>query len=202
MLFSKIKLLKKNKGMSYVEIIVVLSIFSVLSSVVIYNYGQFQAKVDIKSLASDIALKIVESQKSALSGLLPQSSVSDTWKPSYGVYFNLASNPVTDNKSFVHFVDLNQNTFFDGSACTVECLNKVSITTSNTISGLTVFYQNGQSATLNDLTVSFTRPNSGATLTSSTTFTATVSYVEIKVLSPKSPSATIRVYPSGRIQVK
>ncbi|MEK7106544.1 MAG: type II secretion system protein, partial [Patescibacteria group bacterium] len=196
------KPLKRNKGMSYVEIIVVLSIFSVLSSVVIYNYSQFQAKVDIKSLASDIALKVIEAQKSALSGLLPQSGIPLNWKPAYGVYFNIGSNPVTDNKSFVYFVDLDQDTFFDGSACTLECLNKVSITAGNTISNLTVFYQNGQSASLNDLTVSFTRPNSGATIKSSTNFTSDISYVEIKVLSPKLPSATIRVYPSGRIQVK
>ncbi len=202
MLIPKNKTPKRNKGMSYVEIIVVLSIFSVLSSVVIYNYSQFQAKVDIKSLASDIALKVVEAQKAALSGLLPQSGTPLNWKPSYGVYFNIGSNPVTDNKSFVHFVDLDQNTFFDGSACTLECLNKVSITTSNTISNLTVFYQNGQSSSLNDLTISFTRPNSGAIIKSSTNFTSDISYVEIKVLSPKLPSATIKVYPSGRIQVK
>mgnify|MGYP001571696648 CR=1 FL=1 len=202
MLIKKNKPLKRNKGMSYVEIIVVLSIFSVLSSVVIYNYSQFQAKVDIKSLASDIALKVIEAQKSALSGLLPQSGIPLNWKPAYGVYFNIGSNPVTDNKSFVYFVDLDQDTFFDGSACTLECLNKVSITAGNTISNLTVFYQNGQSASLNDLTVSFTRPNSGATIKSSTNFTSDISYVEIKVLSPKLPSATIRVYPSGRIQVK
>ena len=202
MLIKKNKPLKRNKGMSYVEIIVVLSIFSVLSSVVIYNYSQFQAKVDIKSLASDIALKVIEAQNSALSGLLPQSGIPLNWKPAYGVYFNIGSNPVTDNKSFVYFVDLDQDTFFDGSACTLECLNKVSITAGNTISNLTVFYQNGQSASLNDLTVSFTRPNSGATIKSSTNFTSDISYVEIKVLSPKLPSATIRVYPSGRIQVK
>ena len=48
--------------MTYVELIVVLAIFAILSSVVMFNYGNFQAKVDIKNLGSDIALKIVRTQ--------------------------------------------------------------------------------------------------------------------------------------------
>lgn len=107
--------INKNKGMSYIELIVVLSIFSVLSSVVIYNYGAFQSQVDIKSLSSDVALKIVEAQKSSLSGKLPTATPSDpqSWKPSYGVYFNVKNvkpkDPLSDNKSFTYFVDLDQN---------------------------------------------------------------------------------------------
>ena len=66
----KLKIGNYNRGMTYVELIVVLSIFSIMTSVVLFNYGAFQAKVDIKNLASDIALKIVEAQKSALSGKL------------------------------------------------------------------------------------------------------------------------------------
>ena len=62
-LMKKLLKMQKNRGMSYVELIVVLSIFAVLSSVILYNYGEFQAKVDIKNLASDIALQIVQSQK-------------------------------------------------------------------------------------------------------------------------------------------
>src|SRR3989344_4815832 len=90
------KIIKQNRGMSYVELIVVLSIFSVMTSVVLFNYGSFQAKVDIKNLASDIALKVVEAQKSSLSGkLLPPTHIPpnpNTWKPSYGLFFDADSN--------------------------------------------------------------------------------------------------------------
>ena len=51
-MFQLDKITQKNKkiancqaGMNYVELIVVLSIFSLLSSVVLFNYGGFQAKV-------------------------------------------------------------------------------------------------------------------------------------------------------------
>src|SRR3989344_2168470 len=97
---------KYSRGMSYVELIVVLGIFTTLSSVAIYNYGAFQAKIDIKNLASDIALKIVEAQRSSLSGKLPpvtaQYPITSTWKPSFGIYIN----PSSDNKGFIYFTDL------------------------------------------------------------------------------------------------
>ena len=196
--------------MSYIELIVVLSIFSVMTSVVLFNYGAFQAKVDIKNLASDIALKVVEAQKSALSGLLPpmvqQTQVDSTWKPSYGVYFNLS--PVSENKNFIYFTDLGNagspsNNLYDTSSCpgNGECLDKIIITKGNYISRLDVFYQDGTSASLNNLTITFSRPNSGAIIKSSTSFTSTVSYVQITITSPKLITARIKLYPSGRIQV-
>src|ERR1035437_7142166 len=114
--------IKNNAGMSYIELIVVLSIFAVISSVVIFNYGDFQAKVDIKNLASDIALQVVQAQKSSLSGLLPtQIPTVSPWKPSYGVYFDITT--PTLSKQFIYFVDLNNANGYE----TGETLNTVSI---------------------------------------------------------------------------
>jgi len=193
-----------NRGMSYIELIVVLSIFATISSIMMFNYGDFQAKVDIKNLASDIALKIVEAQKSSLSGLLPPpaqgSLVIPGWKPSYGVYFN----PVSDNKSFIYFSDLNNDTQYDGFNCvgTGECLSKITITKNNSLSRLDVFYQGDSTPySLNDLTITFSRPNSGAVIRSSTAFTSSISYVQVTIVSPKATTAKIKLYPSGRVQI-
>lgn len=194
-----------NKGMSYVELIVVLSIFSALSAVSIFNYGGFQSKVDIKNLASDIALKIVEAQKASLSGQLPplaqQLQISPTWKPAYGVYFDMVT-----NNNFIYFTDLDQsgdfNTLDSGCSGNGECLDKITITKNNTISSIEVSYQNDSlTHTLSDLNVSFSRPNSGAVLTSSGFSGATISLVQINILSPNGAVAAIKLYPSGRIQV-
>ncbi len=192
--------------MSYIELIVVLSIFAAMTSVVLFNYGDFQAKVDIKNLASDIALKGVEAQKLSLAGKLPppaqQALISSplTWKPSYGIYFNQS----TDDKSFIFFTDANQNELLDDTICagTGECLDKILITRNNRFSRLDVFYQGDSDPhLLNDLLVIFKRPNAGAIIKSSTSFTSTVSYVQITVVSPKPVSALIKIYPSGRIQI-
>jgi prepilin-type N-terminal cleavage/methylation domain-containing protein len=205
---------QRNRGMTYIELIVVLSIFAVISSMVIFNYGDFQARVDIKNLASDIALQIVQAQKSSLSGLLPSLSGYDsTWKPSYGVYFSSSVSPDSrgaDNKDFIYFADLGnatlpQNGIFDGSGstCTGECLNKITITKNDNISSLNVFYQNDSTPhNLSDLTITFERPNSGAVLVSGSAKLSGASYVQINIVSPnKSVTASIKLYPSGRVQV-
>ena len=202
-----------KKGMSYVELIVVLSIFSLLSGVIIYNYQGFQSKVDIKSLANDIALKIVDAQKTSLSGQLPQATFASDWKPSYGVFFDLYSKSSSfDNKGFVYFVDLDQDGMTVG--CTskkdgdggTECLEKVSLTKNNIISKLVVFYQsdpNNPSPLKDaDLAITFSRPSSSAVFYSLGAKLEDVSHVEITTISPDSSSqAVIRVYSSGRIQV-
>lgn len=192
--------LKHNRGMSYVELIVVLSIFSVLSSVAIYNYGDFQAKVDIKNLASDVALKIVEAQKSSLSGLLPVQGSPVGWKPSYGVYFDLA----TDNKGFIYFTDLNNSIFFDDTNCTGECLSEIALTKGNYISGLSVFYRgNPTPVNLNNLTVAFSRPDSGALIRDNggVINQALLDYARITVSLAKGTTSAIKIFPSGRIQI-
>lgn len=199
-IFNKAKI---NKGMTYIELIVVLSIFSAISSVAIFNYGDFQAKVDIKNLSSDIALKIVEAQKSALSGVLPPSgfAIGPSWKPSYGVHF---FSPVADNANFIYFADLNSDMdYTDGSSCAGECLSKINITKNNSISSLDVFYQNETQESLTDLTVSFSRPNSGAFISSSlpTVLKPDIDYVQITILSPQGATSLIKLYPSGRVQI-
>jgi hypothetical protein len=76
---------------------------------------------------------------------------------------------------------------------------------------MNVFYASGQvkrmgmeeakGTPIEDLTVSFSRPSSGAIMNTSAGFTSTVSFVQIIVTSPKSTNSTINVYPSGRIEV-
>lgn len=194
--------IQKNRGMSYVELIVVLSIFSAMTSVALFNYGTFQAKIDIKNLASDIALKIVEAQKSALSGAL-NLNAGVNWKPSYGVFFNLA----WDNRSFIYYADLNNDIGLASYDCsgTDECIARISITNNNSISGLSVYYQNDPTAySLPDLTIDFTRPNAGAVIRSTpipVPPASPIDYVQINITSPKGAAAQIKVYPSGRIQV-
>lgn len=192
--------------MTYVELIVVLSIFSVMTSIVLFNYGKFQEKVDIKNLSNDIALKIVEAQKSALSGQLPLQSYGPGWKPSYGVYFDLSGSG--SNKSFAFFTDLDQSrNYTDSSFCpspgsSGECLEKINITKANRISDITVFYQDGTSATvLTNLSLTFTRPNSAAIVSSNGTALPNVSYVQITIASPSLITARIKAYSSGRIQI-
>ena len=190
-----------NKGMTYIELIVVFSIFSTLAAVVLFNYGAFQGRIDIKNLSNDLGLRIVQAQKYAMSGVMPnRSGLSSSWRPSYGMYMNLT----TDNKSFIYFTDINQNGKADDTVCagSGECLEKVLITKSNYISSVKVYYSGNPTPTsINDLSVTFIRPSSTASFASSVSLNSGISYVEITVSSPKAYTGIIKIYPSGKIDI-
>jgi len=187
----KLKIRNYNAGMTYVELIVVLSIFGIMSSIILFNYGKFQAKVDIKNLASDIALKIVQAQKDAMSGKIQINPF--TTAPAYGVYFDLL---VPDG--FIYFADLDNSNDIGIS----ELLEKINITKGNyifeigTYTGTTLVQQ-----IATPLSITFTRPNSSAIfnyLGSDTPY----DYIQITISSSDdSVKGYIKIYPSGRIQV-
>ncbi len=199
--------MKMNRGMSYVELIVVLSIFSLLSGVAIYNYGDFQANVDIKNLASDIASQMVGAQRSSLNGVLPTNGYYSSWKPSYGVAFDTSSD--ANKKSFIYFIDIGsteneQNGLFDGSFadCTGECLSKINITKNNSIDSIVECSAEpcGAGKTVTSLSVLFKRPDSSAIFYPG--LDPVYNYFQINITSPKGNTSFIRVYPSGRVQVR
>ncbi len=194
----KLKTIQRNLGMTYVELIVVLSIFGVMSSVILFNYRDFQTKIDIKNLASDIALKIVEAQKSSTSGKWPTQIPSvDPWKPSYGVYFNLA-----DDKTFIYFVDLNNANGYESAAG--ETLDSIIITKGNYIYGIDSCSGSPTVCTSisNPISVFFKRPDSKLLLQTASSLPP-FEYIQVTI-SPSSPSSMksrIKIYSSGRIQV-
>ena len=147
---------------------------------------------------------LVEVQKNSTYGK-QNTLASSTWKPSYGVKFNLNSGANTGNKVFYSFIDLNQSKTFDAGAyaCPAsECVEKINITKNNIISELRVVYVNNTFVVVQDLNLTFTRPNSGATIISSTPLGANISYAQITVSSPTgSTQASIKLYASGRIQI-
>ncbi len=184
-------------GMTYVELIVVLSIFSVMTSIVIFNYGKFEEKVNIKVLANDIALKIVEAQKSSMAGLWNTNAPLD-WKPSYGINFNTSND--TNKKNFIYFTDLNADAYYRDLSCSGECLDRISITKGDYVSELGII-GDGCPATVNNLNIVFKRPNSSAIITSDPALLCNIFYVQISISSPQLLNAKIKVYPSGRIQI-
>lgn len=201
-------LARRRGGMTYVELIVVLSIFAILSTVVLFNYKGFEEKVEIRNLANNIALKMVDAQKSAISGELPLNPPSP-WKPSYGVYFDLNESSNTGNKVFYYFIDLSdpQNKKFDTPFCPSigECLDKIEIKNGNKIESIKVFYKDKgitPTSITKDLHITFTRPSLGADIKSNFhTFALPIDRVEIIISSSSSIGSIIKVYPSGRIQV-
>jgi len=187
------KKIKENRGMTYIELIVVLSIFAIMSAVSMFNYRGFQAKIDIRNLASDIALQIVGAQKNSIAGTLKLPigiSLDPNWKPSYGVYFD-RSKP----KQFIYFSDLNNDKFYESG----EELDTILITKGDFISYLET--DCGGEIT-GDMNIVFTRPNSDAVITNNVVDCNVLNATIGISSSDEVVKTNIVVYPSGRIQIK
>jgi Tfp pilus assembly protein FimT len=208
----KSKSKNKNRGMVYVELIIVLSIFATMTGIIISAYDKFLVKIDLKNLANDIALTIIQAQKYALAGKVVVNVVDDTWKPAYGVYFNTDISTIKDNnKNFIYFADLDSNGSYDESStitCSqqTECIDKISIQGGDSVSKLKIIYQDKTLCESPDLSISFQRPNSIARIKAkdNTCNNSNISKAQITVLSNKYKymCAIIYVYASGRVQVK
>ena len=200
--------LRKNKinpqaGMTYVELIVVLSIFAIMSTVILFDYKSFQAKVDIKNLASEVALKFSQAQKYSVSGQLPLIATDASWKPSYGIFLDLTNPPPVT--TFKFFVDLDGDDQYDEVLETCgggdECLEETIIGRGNSITAVkTVTVGGSESDASGDLNITYERPASIATFSCGGCDSSTNS-IRFYVTSPAGPEAVVEVYASGRIEI-
>lgn len=113
--------------MTFIELIVVLSIFGMVSAVVMFRGGDFTRKINIQNLAQDFALAIRKAQSEALSGRLVSptgTTFSEDSKVSYGIYINSAN-------SFYYYSDINNdNNLSSTSACGTaggECISNINL---------------------------------------------------------------------------
>lgn len=106
-MYNKFHKNKYNSGMTLIELLVVVVIFMVITSITIFNYGNFNSSVSIQNLADDIALSVRKAQGYAIG----VRGANDLFNNGYGIHFT--TNPVTlgkeytgSDKSFVLFADL------------------------------------------------------------------------------------------------
>lgn len=104
---AKIKKIK-NKGFTVIELLLVLSIFAIVTTITMANYSDFGQKTMLKNLAYSIGLIMREAQVSGLSGR-NISIESGKYNLVYGVYFT------ANSTEFKTFVDVNQNHIFDNN---------------------------------------------------------------------------------------
>jgi prepilin-type N-terminal cleavage/methylation domain-containing protein len=173
-----------DRGFTFIEIIVVISLFAIMAGLVLFKYRDYQSNLLLENTAQDIALEIQKAENNSVSGVYPPLSIGQTlpsgWRPSYGVFFD----PTTLPKKFVFFYDSESLQPSDpayqapGTSATgsgwlddtdpvsqcgntgSECLNVVSITGDVSIDSI---WQGGLSdytpgISLGDVSVSFIRP--------------------------------------------
>ncbi len=131
-----------TSGYTFIELIIVIAIFSIISSVVLFNFSDFSTNISLQNTTSDIALQIKEAQSDAISGrlndtinLYVDSNSLDYYKPSFGMRFE-----IDRPSNFIKFTDLDKDRVYGGdcSITNTECLKDVKINGFDSISKICV----------------------------------------------------------------
>lgn len=177
-----IKLKSQNKfataGFTLVEMLVTLSIFLIMTSILLTKNSEFNSNILLTNLAYETAIAIRQAQFSSIT--VKQSGdtgTTDDFGLGYGIYFNI-SKPDT----FVYFADKfitgqNHGDYFyagknDLNSCNLssECLQIYNIGKGNKIKKMCVTDYSSQmkcsdTGGLVDINIVFVRPNPDATIT-------------------------------------
>ena len=172
----KSKYQSASGGFTLVEMFVIIAIFGVMASVVLFKFNDFNKSVTLENLTQDIALRIIGAQKTAISGVLTGTGATGTTPPTYGVYFRSNATLDTNSNKFIYFTDTDSNKIYSTassgtSRCqspySVECLSVTMMTGKEFISricynavGSTTYTCSNTSS----LQVSFVRPFPDATI--------------------------------------
>jgi Tfp pilus assembly protein FimT len=167
---------KTERGFTLVEMFVIIAIFGVMASVVLFKFRDFNKSVTLENLTQDIALRVVEAQKTAISGVLVGTTGTGGTPPSYGVYFRSNTTLDTNSDRFIYFTDTNGDKLYPtASSATppcqapygVECLAVTKMTGREFVSRICYNAIGGTTyscSTTSSAQVSFVRPFPDATI--------------------------------------
>lgn len=207
----------KQKGMTTIELIVVLAIVAVVSAVIVFNYSDFRSKVTLRSLAQDTALAIRKAQTYATSIRSLAGASSDTNEfPAYGISLSVEQETSPDegtpSKSrFVLFADMedggsSDGIYNNGGRCGTpsigeECVESFSFLSLDRITKLCT--DNG-CVTGGSVDILFRRPAPDAIICEVTGGSCNIvaSYVEIHLQAPSGETRIVTVWNTGQISVE
>lgn len=193
-------------GFSTVELMVSIGIFLVLTSVIMVNSGGLSNRVNIDSIAHQMAQWVRDAQISSMGA---RRSVAGTFILGYGLHFETAQ-----PNQFIYFADVNGDGIYaagtDGIEKTVDllqgyrisllCGSHGGVTAASTCGGVT------SSAATSVMDISFRRPYPDANIKGDSIGTSPAASVyspaRITVTSPQGLTRTIVVYVTGQVSIQ
>ncbi|TAK58178.1 prepilin-type N-terminal cleavage/methylation domain-containing protein [Patescibacteria group bacterium] len=168
MLFPKSKTAQISKtktlGFTLVEMLVSISIFAIVSAVVLIRNNEFNSGILFNNLAYEIALSIREMQTYGITVKAFQTdSTTQSFQNGYGVYFD--TNSIDGIYSFAQFTDIDPRDGLYAGDGSSEKLFRLKLKPGNSIYRLCV---NDSCSPVNDLAITFVRPEPDAIMKSST----------------------------------
>ncbi len=177
-------------GFTLVELLVTISIFTVITLSFFFNYPEFRESISLKRTAQKIALTVRQAQVYSLS---VKGSGAGGVFPGYGAHFDAAK-----PKSFILFRDIDNGNDYDGDS---EKEQEFLIQSGDRISDLCGNVKSFPPGTcgLSSLDIVYLRPKSDVTLRGNGLNFADA---EITVKSSRGKEKTIVIWSTGRIGVE
>jgi len=218
---------KSGAGFTMIELLVTVSIFALVTSVLLANYPRFSSKILLENTAHAIGLSVRQAQTFGLNVHGVRVGGIDTF-PTYGVHFSLQGvNEIdpADQKHFVLFADIlkeppdgdsdstnNDKIYNAAQGCTTqggECVDIFTIQSAERIVLLCGYLIDGggdvEDCSLTALDVAFTRPNPDASIKGYSDvegITKEFSYAKIIAESPRGDQKAVVVRNTGQITVE
>ncbi len=187
-----------QQGFTLIEMITVLGIFMVMTSIVLFNYNRFTNDTILTNMAYEVALSVREAQIYGVSVRKPSGDTSAEFNSPYGIHF---IDVADGTPSYFLFADTNDNGVYDGGpTCTPgggECV--IPYATQKDIRIVSVLTKAGGGCTEGDLSIVFRRPNPEPVMND----LIDREYAEIALKGPRSDSVRyVIVSNNGQIYVR
>jgi prepilin-type N-terminal cleavage/methylation domain-containing protein len=206
-----------TSGFSLPELLVSVVIIVLITTIIIYNQGDFNDRISLSNAASDIELQIREAQVYGIS--VREFQPAGDFTSAYGVTFNITTSGGTPGSigplNFWSFIDrITKNGYYDTStwsSCSVsptsECLKISALTRGNVVYALYAIDSSSIDRAIGRLDITFLRPNPNALMIFRNLSNGTVTYpgykgAKIVIQSPKGNQTTVTVFSNGQISIQ
>lgn len=217
-----------QRGFTLVEMMVVAGIFAVLTTIVVFRYGDFTSNLLVTNMAYEIALEVRQAQVFGLGARGTEESGSSVFTRPYGVHINMydgstGNASLYETRRIQFFVDRNEEneagygqcSNFDGTTyagvcdCTNdECTEQVTLQRNIKITEIKTdaLGEAGDVCEADDvpqIAITFKRPSPEARIERQASGSMGYEFVQIKVEVPGSDvePAYVLVRQSGQISV-
>jgi len=191
---------KLVSGFTLVELLVTITVFVILTGIVLFNSNKFDSSVLLHNFGYDVALTIKQAQ---FYGVNVKESTNATFSSPYGVYFNIGEGGSRTN--FILYNDIvRDNKYGDNFACTVsdsECVQKYSMQRGTFIKDICAGTEASPECGLSQLSVLFIRPNPDAHIYVNNLSVAS-DYTRIILSSADGATTSVIVTSAGQIYTK
>lgn len=197
---------QKSAGFTLVELLVTISMFVIVTGVVLVNSNKFSSTILLNNFAYDVALTIKQAQSF---GVNVREGVSGSFNYPYGVYFNTETS--VGKTSFILFNDTTgpsgPNNTYDGlmTSCptdSLECIQRYTMTRGTYIKSICTGLDEINCQSVNNLSVLFKRPDPTALIYSGNPLSGPQSYAKIILSAADGATSTVVVTSVGQIYVK